>query len=82
MDIFENLIPRKTITCNHNDPPWTNKEIRAVVAKNAIYKRLKLRMLNSNFLDKFKAFQIKRQSSINFSQFEYCKKALSAIGLH
>ena len=42
--------------------------------KNALYKRLKLRILNSKLLDKLDALLAKPQSSINFFQFKYYRK--------
>ena len=67
MNIFENFIPHETIACNGKDPPWMNKQIKALIAEqNASYKRLKWRMLNSKLLDKLDALQAKLQNSINF----------------
>ena len=61
------IIPHKTIACNGKDPPLMNKQIKALIAEqNALYKRLKWRMLNSKLLDKLDALQPKLQSSINF----------------
>ena len=75
MNIFENFIPHETITCNDKDPPWMNKQIKTLFAeKNALYKRLKQRMVISQLLDKLDALQAKLQSSINFFQFNYCRK--------
>ena len=69
MNIFENFIPHETITCNDKDPPWMNKQIKTLIAeKNALYKHLKGRMVNSKLLDKLDALQAKLQSSINFFQ--------------
>ena len=66
MYIFENFIPHETITCNDKDPPWMNKQIKPHISeKNALYKRLKRRMLISKLLDKFDALQAKLQSLIN-----------------
>ena len=42
--------------------------------KNAFYKRLKRRMVNSKLLDKLDALEAKLQSSINFFQFKYYRK--------
>ena len=48
-----------------------NKQIKTFIAeKNALYKLLKRRMLNTKLLDKLDALQVKLQSSINFFQFE------------
>ena len=75
MNIFENFIPHETITCNDKDPPWMNKQIKTLIAeKNALYKRLKQRMVNSKLLDKLDALQAKLQSSINFFQFKHYRK--------
>ena len=75
MNIFENFIPHETITCNDKDPPWMNKQIETLFAeKNALYKRLKQRIVISQLLDKLDALQAKLQSSINFFQFNYYKK--------
>ena len=42
MNIFENFIPHETIACNGKDPPWMNKQVKALIAEqNALYKRLK-----------------------------------------
>ena len=75
MNIFENFIPHETITCNDKDPPWMNKQIKTLIAeKNALYKHLKGRMVNSKLLDKLDALQAKLQSSINFFQLKYYRK--------
>ena len=37
MNIFENFIPHETITCNDKDPPWMNKQIKALVAEKTLY---------------------------------------------
>ena len=79
MNIFKNVIPYETITCNDKDSPWMNNQIKTVIAgKKGLYKRLKWRILNSKLLDKLDAFidalQAKLQSSIHFSQFEYYRK--------
>ena len=67
MNIFENFIPHGTITCHDKDPPRMNKQIKMVAAeKNALYKRLKRKMLSCKLLDKLDALQAKLQSSINF----------------
>ena len=64
---FGNFIPHKTITCNQKDPPWIDKEIKTLIAeKNALYKRLKRRMLNSKLLDKLDALQGKTTKFNNF----------------
>ena len=72
-------------------PGCTNKLKNLLRKKNALYKRLKQRMLNPNLLDKLDALQAKLQSSINFLQFEYYRKfqrnyvihplVLNAVGL-
>ena len=68
MNMFENFIPHKTISCNDKDPPWMNKQIKTLVTeKSALYKHLKRRMLNSKLLNKLDALQARLQSSINFS---------------
>ena len=75
MSISENFIPHETMICNGNDPPWMNKQIKALIAgKTAFYKRLKRRMLNSKLIDKLDALQAKLQNSFNFFQFEYYRK--------
>ena len=54
-------------------PGW--KQIKNFIAeKNALYKCLKQRMLNSKLLGKLDALEAKLQSSINFSKFEYYSK--------
>ena len=51
------------------------KQIKTLIAeKNAFYKILKRRLLNSKLLDKLDALQATLQSSINFFQFEYYRK--------
>ena len=66
MNVFENFIPHETVTCNDRDPPWMNKQIKTLIAeKNALYKRLKRRMLKSKLLDKLDTLKAKLQSSIN-----------------
>ena len=51
MKFFENFIPHETTNCNDKDPPWINKQIKALTQeKNA---------LNSKLYDKLDAFQIK-----------------------
>ena len=42
--------------------------------KNAFYKRLKRRMVNSKLLDKLDALEAKLQIEINFFQFKYYRK--------
>ena len=80
MNIFENFIPHETITCNDKDPPWMNKQIKTLIAeKNALYKHLKGRMVNSKLLDKLDALQAKLQSSINFFQLKYYRKISKKI---
>ena len=33
MNIFENFIPHKTITCNDKDHPWMKKQIKGLLRK-------------------------------------------------
>ena len=67
-NIFENFIPHEAITFNDKDPPWMNKQIKTIISeKNALYKHLMGRMVNSNLLDKLDALQAKLQSSLTFS---------------
>ena len=76
MNIFENFIPHETITCNDKDPPWMNKQIKTLTAeKNALYKSLKQRLVNSKLLDKLDALQAKLQNLIH-------PLVLNAIGLY
>ena len=52
-----------------------NKQIKTVIAeKNALYKSLKQRMVNSKLLDKLDALEAKLQISINFFQCKYYRK--------
>ena len=77
MNIFENFIAHKTITCNDKVPRWMNKQIKTVIAgekKNASNKRLKRRMVNSKLLDKLDVLQAKLQSLINFFKLKYYRK--------
>ena len=75
MNIFENFILRQTIACNDKDPPWMNKQIKTLIAeKNAFYKYLERRTINSKFLDKIDGLQAKLQSPINILQFKYYRK--------
>ena len=81
MNIFKNVIPYETITCNDKDSPWMNKQIKTLITgKKDLYKRLKRIILNSKLPDRLDAFidalQGKLQSSIHFSQFEYYRKIL------
>ena len=56
------------------------KLIKTLIARrNALYKCLRRRRLNSKLLDKLDAFQAKLQSSINFFQFEYYRKISEKI---
>ena len=83
MNIFENFIIYETIICNDRDPPWMNKQIKTLIAeKNAVYKLLKRRMLNSKLLDKLDALQTKLQISITFCQFEHCRKISNIYLIH
>ena len=59
MNIFENFIPHETITYNEKDPPLMTKQIKRLIAeKNALYKRLKRRILNSKLPDKLDACKL------------------------
>ena len=69
MNIFENFIPRETITCNNKDFPWMNKQIKTLIAEKTLYQRLNQRMLNSKLLDKLDASTAKLQNLINFFHF-------------
>ena len=52
-----------------------NKQIKTQIAvKNALYKHLKRRMLNSKLLDKLNVLKTKLQRPINIFQFEYYRK--------
>ena len=67
MNIFEHFISHETINCNDKDPPWMNKQIKKLISeKNALYKLLKRRMVNSKLLDKLDALQAKLQSLSTF----------------
>ena len=68
MNIFENFIQHKTITCD---------EIKALLKqKNTLYKHLLRKTLNASFSEKFIALQSKLQNSIKLSKTEYYKKTL------
>ena len=73
MNIFKNVIPYETITCNDKDSPWMNKQIKTLITG-------KKGLLSSKLPDRLDAFidalQGKLQSSIHFSQFEYYRKIL------
>ena len=80
MNIFKNFIPHETITCNDEDPPWINKQIKHLLLKKWFkYKRLKRRMLKSKSLYKFDALQAKLQTSINYFQFTHYGKISKKI---
>ena len=52
-----------------------NKQIKTLaLVKNALYKRLKKRIVNSKLLGKLDTLQAKLQSLINFFQFKYYRK--------
>ena len=36
MGIFENSIQHKIIICNDKDPPWMNKEIKALIEEKTL----------------------------------------------
>lgn len=68
MNIFENFIQHKTITCD---------EIKALLKqKHTLYKHLLRKTLNASFSEKFIALQSKLQNSIKLSKTEYYKKTL------
>ena len=38
MNIFENFILHETITCKDKEPPWMNKQIKAIISEwNTLY---------------------------------------------
>ena len=42
MNVFENFTLHKTITCDGEDSPWMNKQIKTLIVEiNAFYKHLK-----------------------------------------
>ena len=53
---------------------WINKLKHLLRKKNALYERLKRRIVNSKLLDKLDVLQAKLQSLINFFQFKYYRK--------
>ena len=37
LNIFENFVPSKTITCNSKVPPWVNNEVKLPIASHVLF---------------------------------------------
>ena len=70
--ILSNCIPHETITCDDNDSPWFNKNIKQLIQeKNNTYKSYILSVKNAQIFEKVKSLQNQLKCSIEGSKKKY-----------
>ena len=66
---LSNCIPHETITCDDNDPPWFNKNIKQLIQeKNNTYKCYILSDKKPQIFEKMKSLQNQLKCSIEGSK--------------
>ena len=80
LNIIQNFISHKTITCDDRDPPWINKEIKKLMLeKNLTFKSYCYSNKSMFFFEKFKALQYQLSMSIEESKEKYYTKLSSRL---
>ena len=72
LNILSNFILHEFVVCNHNDPPWFNKKIRALIQeKNVAFKNYCNNSSNISLKCRLKYLQICLNASLEVAKEKY-----------
>ena len=80
LNILSNFILHEFVVCNHNDPPWFNKKIRALIQeKNVAFKNYRNNKGNIDLKCRLKYLQTCLNASIEVAKEKYYHNTVNKL---